>query len=209
MTRPALAALAAVAIFVLAAAGFWMHGVSEKHAEHRKITDALRDTTEQLRQALTPRAAASLVARIDENLLAARAPRNPQLAAAAEVYMVGAREIARRRVEVERLERQAAADRAALEAHMTRGGRRNEAWFSGAMELKKRVERDHSDLDRTLKALDELLYTLPEAEKSLAPQVEAAVLLDDAEREQARRQAALQAKRASAALEHVRALAVR
>lgn len=209
MSRTGFAALAALAALVLAAAGYWLRGVSQKHVEERQVTEALRDTTEQLRQALAPRAPVSLVARIDENLEAAKAPRSPQLAAAAGLYIVGAREIARRRVEIERLERQAAADRATLEAHMTRGGRRNEAWFSAAMDLKKRVERDHADLDRTLQALGELLATLPQAEQDLAPYVQPAVLLDEASREQARRQAGLQAKRASAALEHVRALAYR
>ena len=186
-----------------------MHRVSKKHVEQDKIVEALRDTTDQLRQALAPQVSAELVAHIDGDLKAAQAPDNPELAEAAEVYIVSAREIARRRVEAERLEREAAANRAALQAHMTRGGRRNEAWFQGALELKRRVERDHFDLDVTLKALDELLATLPEAEKRLAPHVAAAVLLDEAEREGALRQTQLQQKRASASLERVRALAVR
>ncbi|HYX62670.1 MAG TPA: hypothetical protein VE935_00470 [Burkholderiales bacterium] len=201
-------AVLALAIFVLAAASLALHRVSKKHAEQQKVVEVLRDTTEQLRQALTPRASSSLVARIDEDLKGAEAPGDPALAEAAEEYIVGAREIARRRVEVERLERQAATNRAALEAHMTRGGRRNDAWFQSALALKKRVESDHFELDVTLKALDELLAGLPEAEKRLAPHVAAAVLLDESEREAARRQAQLQQKRATASLERVRALAL-
>ncbi len=207
MTRPSLVALAAVAVFVLAAGGYWVHGAWQKRAEQQRVTEALRNTTEDLRQALAASASASLVARIDENLEHARAPRNPQLAQAAELYIIGAREIARRRVEIERLERQAAADRAVLQGHMARSGRRNESWLSGAMALKKRVENDHYELDQRLKALDELLSTLPEAEKTLMAHVQPAVLLDEAERQQARRQTALEAKRSSAALERVRALA--
>lgn len=207
MTRPTLAALAAIAVFVLAAGGYWVHGAWQKRAEQHRVTDALRNTTEQLRHALGTGASTSLVARIDENLEQARAPRNPQLAQAAELYIIGAREIARRRVEIERLERQADADRAALQAHMARGTRRNDAWFSGAMALKKRVENDHYELDLRLKAVDDLLTTLPEAEKTLTAHVAPAVLLDEAERQQARRQTELEAKRASAALQRVRALA--
>ena len=209
MNRPLLAAAVALAVLVLSALGYSVHRVSKKHVEQDKIVEALRDTTDQLRQALAPQVSAELVAHIDGDLKAAQAPDNPELAEAAEVYIVSAREIARRRVEAERLEREAAANRAALQAHMTRGGRRNEAWFQGALELKRRVERDHFDLDVTLKALDELLATLPEAEKRLAPHVAAAVLLDEAEREGALRQTQLQQKRASASLERVRALAVR
>jgi len=209
MKRPILVATAAAALFVLAAAGYAVHAVSQKRAEERKLTELVRDTTEQLRQALAPRAPASLVARIDENLQAARGPRNPALVEATELYIVGAREIARRRIEAERLERRAAAGREALSAHMTRGGRRNDAWFNGALELKKRVERDHFELEVTLKALDELLYTLPEAETKLAPHVAAALLLGEAERQDARRQTQQEAKRATAALARVRSLAVR
>ena len=208
MKRSLSIAVLALAILVLAAASLALHRVSKKHAEQQKVVEVLRDTTEQLRQALTPRASSSLVARIDEDLKGAEAPGDPALAEAAEEYIVGAREIARRRVEVERLERQAATNRAALEVHMTRGGRRNDAWFQSALALKKRVESDHFELDVTLKALDELLAGLPEAEKRLAPHVAATVLLDESEREAARRQAQLQQKRATASLERVRALAL-
>jgi len=208
MTRPVLIAIVALAVFMISAAGYWTHGASQKRAQEHKVVEALRDTTEQLRLALSAQPLVSSVARIDGNLQAANAPRDPQLADAAELYIIGAREIARRRVEAERLERQAAANRAALQAHMTRGGRRNEAWFHSALELKKRVERDHFELDVTLKALDELLETLPEAEKKLAGRVEPAVLLDDTERQNARHAAELESKRAAAALERVRALAI-
>jgi hypothetical protein len=209
MKRPALAAAAALAVFLLAASGYWMHGAWDKRTQQHKVIGLLRDTTEELRRGLAPRAPASVVASIDGNLQAAKAPRDPRLAEAAELYIIGAREIVRRRVEAERLERQAAASRAALTSHMTRGARRTEAWFHGALELKKRVERDHYELNLTLKALDELLYTLPEAEERLAPHVAPAVLLDEAERREARRQLALETQRADAALGKVRGLAVR
>jgi hypothetical protein len=92
---------------------------------------------------------------------------------------------------------------------MSRGARRNDAWFRSALELKQRVEREHRDLDLTLKALDELLYTLPEAEKQLEPHVAPAVLLEEKERRAARDELQLEAKRAATALEKVRGLAVR
>jgi hypothetical protein len=208
MRGPLIAAVAALAVFVLSMAGYSLHRVSKQHTEQQQVVESLRDATEQLRQALAPSASAALVARIDDDLRSAQAPGNPELAEAAEVYIVGAREIARRRVEVERLERQAAANRAALEAHML-GARRNDAWFQGALQLKKRVESDHFELNITLKALDELLATLPEAEKRLAPHVAAAVLLDENERQAARRQAQLQQKRATASLQRARDLAFR
>jgi len=208
MKRPALVAAAAVALVILAAAGYWMRGVAKQHADQGRIISLLGDTTGQLRQALAPQAEASLVQGIDANLKAVPSG-SSELAEAAELYIVNAREIARRRVESERLEQDAAASRTALAAHMARGGRRNAAWFNGAMELKKRVEREHSDLDVTLKALDQLLYELPESEKQLAPHVPPTALLDAASREAARREAQLEAKRATAALQRARDLALR
>ena len=209
MTRPTLGAAAALAIFIVAASGYWLHAAWDKRAEQRRLTALLRDTTEELRRGLAQRPSPSLVARIDENLQAARAPRDPRFAEAAGLYILGAREIVRRRVEAERLERDASQSRAALTAHMAHSTRRNDAWFRSALELKQRVERGHRDLDLTLKALDELLYTLPESEKQLAPHVTPAVLLEEDERRAARDHLQLEAKRAAAALEKVRGLAVR
>ena len=77
------------------------------------------------------------------------------------------------------------------------------------MELKRRVERDHFELGITLKALDELLYTLPESEKRLADEVGPALLLAENVRQVARKRAQEEARRASAALEQARRLDIR
>jgi hypothetical protein len=209
MKRSIAIAVAVLAFAVLAIGGNWAYKKSQKLSQQNRVAELVRDTTEQLREALAPRPSAAIVARIDANLQAAKAPRDPQLAGAAEVYIVGAREIAKRRVEIERLLRQAAADRQALAGHLVRGARRNQAWFRDAMELKKRVERDHFELSITLKALDELLYTLPESQKQLAPHVAAGALLEESLRQEARKQAQEQAKRASLELEQARRLDVR
>ncbi len=207
MTRPSLVAAAAVAFLVLAASSYWVHAAWDKRAQQKRIAELVHDTTEELRRGLAPQASPAVVARIDENLQAAKAPRDPKLAEAASLYILGAREIVRRRVEAERLEREAAASRAALAAHMA-SGRRNDGWFRSALELKQRVEREHRDLDVTFKALDELLYTLPETEKDLAPHVTPAALFEEGERREARERLELEAKRAAAALEKARDLAV-
>ena len=208
MTRPSLVAAAALAVLVMAASSLWLHAAWDKRAQQKRIAELVHDTTEELRRGLAPQASPAVVARIDENLQAAKAPRDPRLAEAASLYILGAREIVRRRVEAERLEREAAASRAALAAHMA-SGRRSDAWFRGALELKQRVEREHRDLELTLKALDELLYSLPETEKDLAPHVTRAALFEEGERRQARERLELEARRAAAALEKARALAVR
>src|SRR5207237_2536063 len=111
--------------------------------------------------------------------------------------ILGAREIARRRVEIGRLERQALASRQALSGHMARAAQRNQAWMNDALALKKRVENDYFDLGITLKALDELLFKLPDSERRLEPRVGAEALLQPELIKSARQQALDEARKAS------------
>jgi hypothetical protein len=130
------------------------------------------------------------------------------LGAAAEDYIHGAREIVRHRSEAERLTREAAMSRRALSMHMAAASGRDTYWIRVATDLKKRVERDHFELDTSLKAVSHLLFTLPEAQQRLAPQVGAALLLEESERRAARERAEQHAKRAHDELEKVRRIAL-
>src|SRR2546428_565349 len=160
-----------IAVLALAVGGYLAYAAAQKRVQQRQVAEMVRDTTEKLRQALAPKPASELVAAIDANLKAARAPRDPGLADAAEHYILGAREIARRRVETERLARQAASSRQALAGHMARAARRSDGWMRDALALKKRVETDYFDLGVTLKATDDLLFKLQDSEKRLQPPV--------------------------------------
>ncbi len=205
LTAPLLIAVLAIAGAVI---GYTMYGKYQRLQQERAVTALVADTTTQLRQALTATPTKEIFSRIDGNLRSLKAPRQPELADAAEHYILGAREIVRRRLDAARHAQQAAANRQALAAHMSAaGGRRGEAWFRTALDLKKRVEREHFDLDITLKALQELLGSLPDAEKRLAPHVQPALLLEESLRVQARGQARADAERAAAELEKVRRLA--
>ncbi len=198
--------IAVLAIFG-AVIGYTMWGQHQKLQQERAVTALVADTTTQLRQALTAAPTREMFSRIDGNLRSLKAPRQPELADAAEHYILGAREIVRRRLDAARFAQHAAAGRQALNAHMNAagGGRRGEAWFRTALDLKKKVEREHFELDVTLKALYELLGSLPDAEKRLAPH--RALLLEEPLRAQAREQARADAERAAAELEKVRRLA--
>ena len=197
----------AVLVIVGAVIGYTMWGQYQKLQQERAVTALVADTTRQLRQALTATPTREMFSRIDGNLRSLKAPRQPELADAAEHYILGAREIVRRRLDAARFAQHAAAGRQALSAHMNAagGGRRGEAWFRTALDLKKKVEREHFELDVTLKALYELLGSLPDAEKRLAPH--RALLLEEPLRAQAREQARADAERAAAELEKVRRLA--
>ena len=205
-----MAPLVAAALVIAGALiGYAMYSKYQMLRQERAVAALVGDTTTQLRQALTATPTKEIFSRIDGNLRSLKAPRQPELADAAEHYILGAREIVRRRLDAARFAQQAAAGRQALTAHMNAAGgaRRGEAWFRTALDLKKKVERAHFELDITLHALYDLLGSLPDAEKRLAPQVRPALLLDEPLREQAREQAREDAERAAAELEKVRRLA--
>lgn len=196
---------AAVGIAIAAAVGYGLHLNAKKRAEERALVSALTETTAQLRDVLkTP--APGAVEQIEGHLRVARSWSNAQIADATEHYLIGAREIVRRRADSVRFAQKAAASRAALAAHMKRAGRRDRSWLRTASDLKKQVERDHFDLDVSLKTLAELLDTLPDAHKRLAPHVQSSMLLEDSVRRQARTQFLEEAKRAARELEKARTL---
>ena len=200
--------VAAVVLAIAGGAGYYFYAQKAKKEQQRKVTELVADTTGLLRKALTAPPSAELVARIDGNLKAAKAPRDPMLTGAAEEYIHDAREIVRRRNDAERLTREAAMNRRALSMHMAAASGRDTYWIRVATDLKKRVERDHSELDTSLKALSSLLFHLPESQKRLEPLVGAPLLLEESERRAARERAEENAKRAHEELEKVRKLAL-
>ena len=200
--------VAAVVLAIAGGTGYYLYAAKQKKEQQRKVAELVADTTGLLRKALTAPPSAELIARIDGNLKAAKAPRDPRLSGAAEEYIHDAREIARRRGDAERLTREAALNRRALTMHMATSFGRDTYWIRVATDLKKRVERDHSELDASLKVLSELLYNLPDAQKRLEPHVGTALLLEETERRAARERAEENAKRAQAELEKVRKLAM-
>src|SRR5438270_4898732 len=144
-----------IAALVIAGAliGYAMYGKHQRLQQERAAAALIADTTAQLRQALTATPTKEIFSRIDGNLRSLKAPRQPELADAAEDYSIGAREIVRRRLDGARFAQQAAASRQALSAHMNAaGGRTGGAWIRTALDLTRRLEREHFKLDDTLKA---------------------------------------------------------
>jgi hypothetical protein len=194
-----------VGIAIAAGVGYELHKATKKRNEQRALVSVVGDTTSQLRSFLKTHEPDALT-KIEGNLRVAKTWSNPLLADAIEQYLVGAREIMRRRAEADRLAQKAAASRATLTAHINRASRRDPHWIRNAQDLKRQVERDHFELDVQLKALADLLDRLPEANKYLEPYVQASLILDDAAREDARRAVLREAKLASAELAKTRAL---
>lgn len=196
----------AAALAIAVAVGYALHVTAKKRAEERAVVSVLTDATAQLRQVFkTP--APDALEKVEAGLRLTQEWRNAEVADATQHYLIGAREILRRRADSLRFAQQAAASRAALAGHMNRaGGRRGPSWFRTASELKRQVEREHFDLELSLKTLAELLDTLPDAHKRLAPHVQASLLLEDSVRTQARAQVVEEARRAAGELEKARRL---
>lgn len=199
---------AALVLAVAGAMAYYLHAQKQKREQQRAVAALVSDTTANLRTALSAPPPPGLVGRLDGNLKAAKAPRDRELEDAAEDYIHGAREIVRRRSDVERLLREAAMSRRALAMHMAAASRRDTYWIRIATDLNKRAERDHFDLETSLKALSKLLFELPEAGKRLSPYVDASLLLEEGASRAARAQAEATAKRAAEELEKVRRLAM-
>lgn len=204
-SRTGTLAATAAAIAIAAAVGYALHLSAKKRAEERAVVSVLSETTAQLRELLkTP--AADAAEQVDGRLRIAEGWSNTEVADAAEHYLIGAREIFRVRADSLRFAEKAAASRAALAAHMNRAGRRDSAWLRAAADLKRQVERDHYDLERSLKAMADLLDMLPDASKRLAPHVQASLLLDEGARKELRAEVGEEAKRAAGELEKLRRL---
>jgi len=209
MSKWSVVLAGAIVALVVAGLAYMAYGAAQKRSQQRQVKELVVDTTDKLRQVLVAKSAPDLVAPLDANLKAARAPRDPKLADAAEHYILGAREIARRRADVERLSRQAAASRQALASHMAHAGHRGTGWLNQAVVLKKRVEDEHFSLGLALKAMDELLFTLPDAERRLAPHVGREALIEASVRDSARKQTQDDLRRANDDLERMRRLNLR
>jgi hypothetical protein len=206
MASKATIAVGVAAALVAGGIGWFAWGGAQKRAQQKHVAALVADSTDKVREALGKRATKELVEGIDADARAVKAPRDTLLANTAEQYIVTSREIVRRRADADRLLRQAAGSRRALEVHMTRGARRGEGWFKEAIELKKKVEADHTDLAAVLKAYDELLFDVTEMNKGLAPRIGADGLLDARFISEVRKQGQADGANASRELERVRRL---
>lgn len=202
-TKVATVVVAAAGIGIASLVGYFLHRDAKDRSEARAVVSMVGETTAELKVGLKT-VPPDALEKIEARLVATKRWRNADLAEALQQYLIGAREILRRRAEANRLAQKAAASRAALADHMGRASGRDSTWIRTASQLKRQVERDHFDLDMQLNALASLLHGLPEANKSVAPHVEASLLLEDAVRTRAHQAVLEEAKRAQAQLAKTR-----
>ena len=204
-SRVATAVVVTAGIGIASLVGYILQKEVRARYEARTMVTMLGEATKQLKigvKTVPPGALDEL----EGNLKRVQGWSNTELADATEQYLVGTREILRRRAEANRLTEKAAASRAVLAGHFGRAGRRDTHWIRNASALKRQVERDHFDLNMQLSALADLLESMPQANKRLAPHVEASVLLDDAARRAAHAAVLAEARRAQSQLDKARSL---
>jgi hypothetical protein len=197
--------VAAACVGVAAVVGTVLTKEAKKRYESRAVVWVVEDATTQLKAGLKVPSREALE-KVEAAIRTTHGWSNVEVADAAEQYLVGAREILRRRADATRLSQRAAASRAALMAHMDRAPNRDLPWMRVAIQLKRQVERDHFDLEVQLGALADLLGVMPEANKRLAPHVSASLLFEDNVRRSARDAVLQEARLARAELDKARGL---
>jgi hypothetical protein len=197
------------AVLVAAAGGYLAWSSSQKTQQQAALRALLSESTSILRDSLAKGPTPEVAAKLDANLQAIAAPRDRAFADAAEHYVLGAREIVRKRLDADRLIAEAGEARRVLAAHLARPTVPRERWIHAATEMKRRVEMHHGDLGRVLKALDENLESMADAHKRLEPFVAADALIAADAVAAARKRAQAEAAAALADLEKARSLAPR
>lgn len=195
--RLAVPAIVAVALI----AGWWAWSAHDSRTQHRVIAALVADTSNDMRSWLdgvpTNEQVVAAESRL-EALSAARKSRKREFADAAEVYLVGTRALAQRRADAARLAAHAQGAQRALASHMSRAARRDEGWIRQATDLRRRSGQAYGDLKRTLEAVAELTYAMPEATRALSQYVPRSSLVDDAIFDAAHKRAEQQARAAAA-----------
>ena len=213
------AALGLTALVLASALGYWGVGEYRKSQLHKAVAVLVRDSSERLEAALalSPESATpQTVARIDEHaqevdrhvmeLRDMSASPDRALDAAAEDYLLTARQILREQAATHRYGIQVSATAEKLRDHMRGAGRRSRAWIDEAVRSKDRLEKSYFDYKVSADAFERLLASYPSTRKNMAARLSVPLLADETV-DAARRRALAASRRAAASVEQVRQLA--
>ena len=212
--------IAAVALVVAVALGYWAYGTHRKN-ETGKVGMALaQETAKHLQEALstepgrasteTEQAIADYAAAASRNLEALKrldAAGNQALVDALDDYLLTSREILGRQAAAYRFRRQLLASTQALRDHM-RADNRTGAWVREAVQGKERVEKDYRDYLGAAEALDKLLESFPASLAKLASRSGTAPLVDDKRVAEARKRSSAALQQATGEVEKIRQFTV-
>lgn len=190
--RAVVAILAAV--LAGSAFGYWGYGEYRAYELRSEVTGLVKDTSLRLREALSVDPS-SLSAdnsgalsklydhafAVDNHLKELRgmdaAPAGA-LADAADDYVLTGREILVRHASSQRIRLKLSGSLQVLQNHM-RADDRTGSWVTQAVRAKEQVEEDYRDYRLVSNALSKLLESFPASQRTIAPHVDAALLIDE------------------------------
>jgi hypothetical protein len=210
ITRTAAFALAA--LLLASALGYWGVGAYRKTQLQRTVAALVLDSSERLERALALEGQAETASSPQEvdrhviDLHELNASTNRALVAAADDYLLTARQILRELAASHRYRVQVSVSDERLREHMSKAGRRSPAWIDEAIRAKDRLEKNYFDYRISAEALERQLASYPETRKKMAAQLRVPLLADEPA-ETARKRALANSKRIAANVEQARQLA--
>jgi hypothetical protein len=221
--RTRIAALALVALAL--AVALWGYREYQKRTLHAAVVALVTDTSVRLREVVSLSTdasgadAAEAARRLDEQageidrrleeLRRINAAPNRALVDAAELYIVTARELARRMASSHRHRVAFQHSATALRELVQSVNRRSGSWIEETLRARERAERDYFSYRLAVDAAAKLLGALPEARHQLEAHVDPSLLLEETLRAKGEEQAREAARRAADELEQAKRLASR
>ncbi len=216
-------ALGLAALVIVSALGYWGVSAYRKGQLQKAVTALVKDSSERLQAALAVETeavhedAAQMVGKLDDQaqevdkhvieLRGMSASPNRALVDAAEEYLLTVRQILRNQAASHRYRIQVSASERALRDHMRTARRRSGTWIQEALRAKDRMEKDYFDYRLSVDAFGRLLESYPATRKSLARQVGAGLLVDEAVAANARKRVVANSRRVADDVERARQLA--
>ncbi len=216
-------ALGLAALVIVSALGYWGVSAYRKGQLQKAVTALVKDSSERLQAALAVETeavhedAAQMVGKLDDQaqevdkhvieLRGMSASPNRALVDAAEEYLLTVRQILRNQAASHRYRIQVSASERALRDHMSTARRRSGTWIQEALRAKDRMEKDYFDYRLSVDAFGRLLESYPATRKSLARQVGAGLLVDEAVAANARKRVLANSRRVADDVERARQLA--
>jgi tetratricopeptide (TPR) repeat protein len=213
--------IAAVALIVAVALGYWAYGAKKKSDVGNTAMALAQEAARNLQEALATDAgkpSSETVQAIGE--YAAAAGRSLEalkrldtggslpLMDAVDDFLLTSREILSRQTASLKFRRQFLASSQGLRDHM-RADNHTGAWVGEAVERKERVEKDYRDYASATEALDKLLESFPAAVAKLSTRSKAAKLVSDQLIAEARSRSNAAHKQATDEVERIRQFTVR
>ena len=212
--------VAAVALIVAVALGYWAYGAKKKSDAGRTAAALAQETARHLQDALTAdparpsmettQASADRATAASRNLEALKrldASGNLPLMDALDDFLLTSREIFTRQAASFQFRREFSSSAQALRDHMRRDNRTG-AWIKEAVRHKEEVEKDYRAYQNAVEALDKLLASLPATLAKVASLSRAAPLVDAKLVEEARARSNAALKQATGEIERIRQFAV-